>query len=64
MRGLGEGLGQWRKSSYSAIERDCVETVLRENGDIGVRDSTRPDGTALGFRAHQWTGLLGYVRAG
>lgn len=64
MRGLGEGLGRWRKSSYSGGEGNCVEVVLRQNTRIGVRDSTQPDGAALGFHTHEWAALLGHVRVG
>ncbi|WP_026119347.1 DUF397 domain-containing protein [Nocardiopsis ganjiahuensis] len=63
MRGLGKDLGQWRKSSYSSNDRECVETVLWECGDIGLRDSTRRSGTVLEFRSNQWTALLERVRA-
>lgn len=64
MRGLGEGLGRWRKSSYSNNANACVETVLWQDGGIGVRDSTHPDDSALGFRANEWTALLGHMRVG
>ncbi len=64
MRGLGKDIGRWRKSSHSGREANCVEAVLRQDAEIGVRDSTRPDGTALGFGAGQWTALLWLVRSG
>lgn len=64
VRGLGADLGRWRKASYSDTGTACVETVLWENGEIGVRDSTRPNDTALRFRAYEWTTLLQHAQAG
>ena len=63
MRGLGRDPGQWRKSSYSNPEpRDCVEAVLGPER-IGIRDSTRPEGTALDLPNREWTAQLRAVHS-
>jgi hypothetical protein len=46
----------WRKSSHSSGEGECVEVATLSSGVVGVRDSQDPDGPRLmlsrrGFRA-------------
>lgn len=37
----------WRKSSYSTGEGECVEVTAFSSDAIGVRDSKNPDGPHL-----------------
>ncbi|GAA1459784.1 DUF397 domain-containing protein [Nocardiopsis exhalans] len=64
MKGLGTDLGRWRKSSYSADQGNCVETALRDSGEVRLRDSSRPNDTTLGFGPCEWTALLQHVMGG
>ncbi|GAB3447993.1 hypothetical protein GCM10027570_21040 [Streptomonospora sediminis] len=47
----------WRKSSYSSVETNCVETAVLPD-QVGMRDSKTPDTTQLAFPHHEWIGLL------
>ncbi|MGH3781672.1 MAG: DUF397 domain-containing protein [Pseudonocardiaceae bacterium] len=53
----------WRKSSYSGGNGECVE-VGDLDGQTGVRDSKDPTGPALGFTNAQWGAFTVAVRAG
>ncbi|MDI2129992.1 DUF397 domain-containing protein [Yinghuangia seranimata] len=45
----------WKKSSYSGDNGgECVETAHLD-ATVLVRDSKRPDGPRLGFRAGVWS---------
>ncbi len=46
----------WRKSSHSAGEGQCVE-ITDLPGGIAVRDSKNPSLTALRFTAEEWSAL-------
>lgn len=43
----------WRKSSYSGSNGNCVETAITSS-NIAVRDSQNPEGLRLTFRAETW----------
>jgi hypothetical protein len=46
----------WRRSSYSNINGgECVEVADGVPGLVPVRDSKRPDGTALAFPSSAWS---------
>lgn len=45
---------QWRKSTYSNGQANCVETANRP-GTVAVRDSKDPDGLQLAIPAASWS---------
>lgn len=47
---------EWRKSSYSGTQSDCVELAWRQ-GQLAVRDSKNPSGPVLMFPAPAVTNL-------
>jgi hypothetical protein len=53
----------WRKSSFSWGNSNCVEVVADPAGDlIKVRDSKHPKGPILGFTPDGWDAFLAEVR--
>jgi hypothetical protein len=54
---------QWRKSSYSDAQSQCVE-VAADGHTVAVRDSKRPDAGNLSLGRAAWLGLLGDVKTG
>jgi hypothetical protein len=44
----------WRKSSYSSNNGNCVEVARNLPGVVVVRDSKDPDGSALVFSREGW----------
>jgi hypothetical protein len=50
--------GDWRKSSYSMSNGQCVETARFADGRIGVRDSQAAEGLVLCFRPETWASFL------
>nr|WP_203596255.1 DUF397 domain-containing protein [Actinomadura bangladeshensis] len=53
---------EWRKSSHSDAEGQCVEAAARPEG-VAVRDSKAP-GTSLALAAETWRNLLTAIRSG
>jgi Domain of unknown function (DUF397) len=53
----------WRKSSYSNSNAQCVE-VATVGADIAVRDSKDPDGPALILTAQEWQAFTAGMAAG
>lgn len=53
MQALAMSRANWRKSSYSGSNGNCVETA-NTGSDVAVRDSQRPEGLRLTFRAETW----------
>ena len=53
----------WRKSSYSNSNAQCVE-VATAGPDIAVRDSKDPDGPALILTAQEWQAFTAGMAAG
>jgi len=47
----------WRKSSFSATDGDCVEVAFDSNSAC-VRDSKAPDGPELDFPGISWLAFL------
>lgn len=54
---------QWRKSSYSAGETNCVEVAPLPVG-TGVRDSKNPDAGEVRAAGKVWTSFVAAVRSG
>ena len=54
--------GEWRKSSYSMSNGQCVE-VRMADGLIGVRDSMAPAAAVLRFTPGAWAAFIGDIRA-
>ncbi|WP_018656945.1 DUF397 domain-containing protein [Actinomadura flavalba] len=57
------GFADWRTSSYSGANGECVE-VAGAVSHIAVRDSKNPEGGALTMANTGWADLLDEVRAG
>jgi hypothetical protein len=55
---------QWRTSSYSSNNGNCVEITVNLPGVVAVRDSKNPHGPALVFTADEWRAFLSGARAG
>ena len=53
---------QWRKSSRSAEEANCVETAAGPDGTARLRDSKNPDQPHLRLTPATWRGLLALAR--
>ncbi|GII64406.1 hypothetical protein Skr01_44910 [Sphaerisporangium krabiense] len=49
---------QWRKSTFSGPEDNCVEVASNLSGIRAVRDSKNPTGPALVFSSSAWTMFL------
>jgi len=52
---------QWRTSSYSGSNGNCVQVAVAAPV-IAVRDSADPDGPALGFTPDQWRTFTSTVK--
>jgi hypothetical protein len=55
---------QWRKSSYSNGQANCVEVSTRLIDVVAVRDSKEPQGGKLLFTTRKWATFLSVVRSG
>ena len=61
---------QWRKSSYSNGQANCVEVAAVGGGPsvVAVRDTKAPDGPSLVFTAKAWqhftVGVAGVQKVG
>ncbi|WP_371612469.1 DUF397 domain-containing protein [Streptomyces clavifer] len=51
-------LSEWTKSSYSAVNGDCVEVKAAGNSAVAVRDSKDPRTGILEFAAATWSAFL------
>jgi hypothetical protein len=54
----------WRKSSRSMTNGNCVEVAGLVGQVVGVRDSMNPKGAVLGFAQGEWDAFVGGVRNG
>ncbi|AWI29578.1 DUF397 domain-containing protein [Streptomyces tirandamycinicus] len=51
-------LTEWTKSSYSAVNGDCVEIKLKDQSLVAVRDSKAHHRPPLGFTAETWSAFI------
>jgi hypothetical protein len=49
---------EWRKSSYSGQQGNCVEVARNLPGVVAIRDSKDPDGPALVVTREQWRSFV------
>jgi hypothetical protein len=54
---------EWRKSSYSGQDGNCVEVARNLPGLVAVRDSREPDEAKLVVSRETWQGFLKGFRA-
>jgi Domain of unknown function (DUF397) len=54
----------WRKSSRSMTNGNCVEVAGLAGEFVGVRDSMNPKGTVLGLSPRGWGAFVAGVRNG
>jgi hypothetical protein len=54
----------WRKSSFSGYQGNCVEVAELESGEIAVRNSRFPQDAALIFTPAEWTAFVSGVGNG
>lgn len=53
---------QWRKSTRSGNQGNCVEVAGNLPGIVAVRDSKNPDGGALVLSQDAWTAFVDAVK--
>ncbi|MFE9424637.1 DUF397 domain-containing protein [Kitasatospora sp. NPDC006697] len=53
---------EWRKSTYSDAQRDCVEVALAPC-TVPVRDSKDPAGPALVFPPSAWSTFIDGIKS-
>jgi hypothetical protein len=55
---------QWRKSSYSNGQANCVEVATNLPGMVVIRDSRDPQGPALAFAWAEWRAFVTDIQNG
>lgn len=61
---IGVTVPDWRRSSFSYANGNCVEVSGLSTERIRVRDSKNPQGPQLEFTPSQWSTLLSAIRSG
>ncbi|MEU6993215.1 DUF397 domain-containing protein [Streptomyces sp. NPDC046465] len=54
---------EFRKSSYSDQQGDCLEVAHTSIGGHAVRDSKRPAGPTLAFRQEAWDDFVAGIKS-
>lgn len=58
-----DGFDEWRKSSFSGEQTNCVE--FRRTGDgVQVRNSKRPDAGTIDYTTSEWQAFIAGVKNG
>jgi hypothetical protein len=55
---------QWRKSSHSGTNANCLEVCIGNKATVAVRDSKDVTGPELEFTRQAWTALVEAVKQG
>ena len=55
---------EWRTSSYSGANGDCVEVATTLAGEVAVRDSKDPGGPVLHFSPAGWQAFIAAQQEG
>ena len=63
MTGIDLSRAEWRKSSYSSQDGNCVEVARNLPGLVAVRDSKEPGGAKLVISQETWQVFLRSVCA-
>jgi uncharacterized protein DUF397 len=53
---------EWRKSSYSSVQANCVEVATNVPGAVAVRDSKDPHSPVLCFTPDEWRRLTRHLK--
>ncbi|MFH8490554.1 DUF397 domain-containing protein [Streptomyces longisporoflavus] len=53
---------EFRKSSYSDQQGDCLEMARTRIGGSAIRDSKNPSGPALTFAPAAWAGFVAEIK--
>lgn len=54
----------WRKSSFSGGQGNCVEVAANRPGVVAIRDSKNPGGPVLVVPRSEWAAFVRGVRHG
>ena len=55
---------EFRKSSYSGSQGECVEVARNLHDVVGLRDSKDPQGPVLAFSADAWSAFVAGLKYG
>ena len=55
---------EWRKSSFSGAQGNCVEVARLDSGEFAVRNSRHPQGPALVYTEAEIAAFVAGAKAG